>query len=337
MGTLFAFVCNISMRDRSVNVFSSTDAFLPLIEKGEYIPFIPGWKCSTKKVNTKYSIFYFPGKEIKLIYSKDKCSIKLYGPLNYFIDGQAIAYLIYSLLELDRQEYNQTTAHLAACSKNGRAVILLGERGAGKTSILLMLCRDYGYKLIANDIALIGFNKQRGKSFIVDGTKIFGLRHTAAEKNHPDLLKLFPKTIKDSWTTKLFISPYEINVQIENKKVVVSSVFFCHLDSGIRKIFLDRMSGSWIKINLYENFSRYIRGSALIPFLDGKNYSNIGYIPNLDTIEFHQKRINLINYLVNKLGITYISGSDIHKICDIIHKKHRKVAKIFKILNRERI
>lgn len=318
------FICNISMGGSvSVNIFSRIDSFLPLfLGRGEYIPFIPGWRCATKKAKTKYSIIYIPSKRSNLIYSGSRLSVKVYGEQEYFNDGQTIAYLVYSLLEVDRQKNNETTVHLTACSKNGEGIILLGERGAGKTSILLALCRKYGYKVIANDLALLSFDKKRNHIFINDGTKIFGLRHTAAKMHHPDLLRFFPEKIKDSWTTKSFILPQEINVFVENKKTIINKVFFCHLHANKEeKFFEGKMLGSWIKVNLYENLSRYIRGSSLIPFLGGIGDNSIGYIPPLDQLKFHQQRVTLINYLVNDLGIIHISGGNLQEMCDFIDNK----------------
>ncbi len=317
------FVCNIAMGDRSVNIFSRIDSFLPsFLGRGEYIPFIPGWRCKTKKAKTKYSVTYIPAKISNLIYSDNRQLIKVYGESEYFSDGQTLAYLVYSLLEVDRQKNSETTAHLAACSKNGKGIILLGERGAGKTSILLALCRKYGYRVIANDLALLGFDKKHNLIFINDGTKIFGLRHTAAKMHHPDLLKFFPKKIKDSWTTKSFILPQQIGVSIDDKKTKVDKVFFCHLHANKKEHFFDeKMSGSWIKVNLYENFSRYIRGSSLIPFLGGIGGNSIGYIPPLDQLNFHKQRVRLINYLVNDIGITHISGGNLQELCDFIDNK----------------
>lgn len=84
------------MGDRSVNVFSRVDVFLKYLSgKGKYIPFIPGWKFSKDKINTKYSIFFFPSKRSNLIYSSDLQSIKVYGNIKYLSDGQTLAYLIY--------------------------------------------------------------------------------------------------------------------------------------------------------------------------------------------------------------------------------------------------
>ena len=223
---------------------------------------------------------------------------------------------------MDRQKHNETTAHLAACSKDKKGIILLGERGAGKTSILLELCINYGYKLIANDLGLLHFDKKLGCVFINNGTKIFGLRNTIAKMHHPDLLRFFIKDITDSWTTKSFILPDQIDVFVENNKTTIYKVFFCHLYADRNeKIFFNRMFGSWIRINLYENFSRYIRGSSLIPFLDGMDGNSIGYIPSLDQLKFHKQRVEFINYLVNDLGITYISSGNLQQVCNFIDKQ----------------
>jgi hypothetical protein len=313
------FCCKISMGKYAVNIFSDKLDFLPsLKEKGSFIPFIPEWKCdNTMKPDTP-ALIYQSGAKTRLKFSLGRGACILQGPIRYFKDGQTIAYLAYALLERERQINSETTIHAAGASYKGRGILLLGERGAGKTSLLLKLCRDYGYKLVGNDLCLLKFDKNVIK--FCGGTKIFGLRQFAVKINHPDLLQYFPKFTKDSWLTKSFITPETLSVDIEKQTLPIYKVFFIHLDStGEEPIYSEYMTGSWIKCFLYENLSRYIRGSAIIPFLDNQNFRKIGYLPSLDEPNFHKKRVAIINHLIDKIRVRYVSGSHVGTMSKCIH------------------
>lgn len=307
------------MGRHAVNVFSDRTDFLPsLMRDGSFIPFIPEWRCDTKIASSAPSLIYRSAKNPRLKFSLNRKTCVLQGPIANFRDGQTIAYVAYALLEKERQINGEVTIHAAAASYKNKGVLLLGERSAGKTSVLLNLCRNYRHKIVGNDLTLLKFN---GKFITIQGgTKIFGLRHFAAKINHPDLLKYFPQRVKDSWSTKVFLHPEALDVESEKRRPRVSKVFFLHLDStGKEPIHYENMSGQWIKIFLHENLSRYIRGSALTLFLDKKHLKHIGFLPSLDEPKLHKRRTALINYLVDTLKIKFISGSNVDKLSELIH------------------
>ena len=62
--------------------------------------------------------------------------------------------------------------------------------------------------------------------------------------------------------------------------------------------------------------SRIIRGSAISLF--GKQNNILGYIPSLDTPQFHQGRVDTIEFILNKIRVWNISGGNIDQICEAI-------------------
>lgn len=312
------FLCSVWMDDQSLNFFSTVN-FLPVFENvnNSYIPWIPGWRIKRKISKSEYSIFYSPSAR-KLVYYNNK-SLIVKGPIREFLDGQALAYLIFWLLEEERQYKGIFTAHGAAISRS-KGILVLGERASGKTAISLSLCLKYGYKLMANDLVMIGYNRAIKEGMLYNGTKIIGLRLVTVRENFPYLLSKFNTKNRDSRYNKIFLSAKEMGIKIEIHPKKLSKVFMVYLDATKKDtLTVEKLDGFWIKNYLYENFSRYIRATAIMAF-GAKNKDFLGYLPSLDNLTFHNNRIALINYLVNDLKIVKVSGGNLEKIAQYINR-----------------
>jgi len=314
------FKCCIAMGPHSVNIFSEADDFLPFFEgKGTYIPLIPGWKVDYFPGKSKYSIIFIPDSKTEFIYSEECKSLIVRGEIEDFRDGQALAYLGFWMMEAQRQRDSMVTCHAAALSTlENNGVLLLGERGDGKTSVAVALGRNYGYKLLANDLAIVGYTKETQSATIYDGTKIFGLRLSAVRGRFPELLYLFTDQTQRSWVTKATVCSKEIGIEIENNPRPLKKVFMVHLDSTkTDKLSICKMDDLWVRNYLYENFSRYVRGTAIMAF--GKKSGDfLDYMPSLDTKEFHANRLSLIRHLIRDIEIWNISSGNLDEICDAI-------------------
>lgn len=314
------FLCALSQGPHSVNVYSSQAKFLPFTEDNtaKYAPWIPGWRVDSSPQSTDYSILYCPSQESGLRYFKKQKTLLMHGQEEEFSDGQAIAYGSLWLNEVQRQKEGMVLTHGAALSNDDGGVLILGERGAGKTSVCLELGRKYGYKLIGNDLTILGFNQTFDQITICDGTKIFGLRLQAVRSNFPDLLYLLPEQDRRSWNVRAFVSPESLGVETEKEPRSLKRVFMVHLDnSGVDKLSFYKMDELTIKNFLYENFSRYIRGSALLLF-GQRSKGPLGYLPSLDSEELSNFRWSLINCLINKLEIINVSGGNLQEIAAFI-------------------
>lgn len=318
-----SFQCAIGMGPYTVNIFSEYGDFLPFFEgKGvNYLPWIPGWRVDHYPTASDYSIVYLPEEICQFDYDELAKQLIVHGRPEEFYDGQALAYLGFWLTEAQRQNNSIMTSHAAGLNHNGKGILLFGERGDGKTSVALALGRSYGYKLIANDLAMVGYNPENRKGIIYDGTKIFGLRLSAIRGRFPELLYLFPDQSQRSWTTKAFVSPQEIGIEIENEPQPLKKAFMVYVDSTkTDSLSVYRMDDLWIRNYLYENLSRYLRATAIVPF--GANSSDfLDYLPSLDTPQFHQNRLQLIRHLVNDVEIWNVSSGNLEEIRDFIHQE----------------
>ncbi len=181
------------------------------------------------------------------------------------------------------------------------------------------LCQRYGYKLIGNDLLILRSPKRDSVATICAGTKVFGIRYAVASSRFPYLLPRFGAPVGDGWRTKVFCSPEELGVHIEETEVGIRAALFCHVgECGDRNVHAARIRDPWIRYNLYENVSRYIKGSALVHSLNGDAFTNIAYSPAVDSGEFHSCRVTLVNHLVDEVGITAVSSNELASVCDLI-------------------
>lgn len=314
------FRCCIAMGPHFVDIFSEADDFLPFFEgKGTYIPIIPGWNVNYFPNKSGYSIIFIPDSETRFDYDNESNSLTVRGEIEDFRDGQALAYLGFWMMEAQRQRDSMVTCHAAAVSTpDNNGIFILGERGDGKTSVVLALGRNYGYKLLANDLSIIGYNKETEGAIIYDGTKIFGLRLSAVRGRFPELLYLFSSQTQRSWTTKATVRPETIGIKVENSPQLLKKTFMIHLDSTkTDKLSIHKMNDLWVRNYLYENFSRYLRATAIVAF-GGKSGDFLDYMPSLDTREFHENRLQLIRHLIHNIEIWNVSSGSLDEICEAI-------------------
>ena len=172
-------------------------------------------------------------------------------------------------------------------------------------------------RLLANDIAIIGYDEKLMK--IHEGTKVVGLRYATVRAQYPELKRFFPEgTNKESWTTKVFLEPSSLGIHTESRAVYCTKAVMVHLDSsGKDKLSVTRTGGSIIRLLLYEDLSRNIRGVTL-PFIGGERFDYMDYMPSFDRREFHEFRVALINHLLDDIGLYYISSGNMEEIASAV-------------------
>lgn len=239
-----------------------------------------------------------------------------------------ILYMGFHFLEKQFGEMGLCSCHSACVSKDGKATLLVGEAGAGKTSLAVNLCNNYGYSLISNDMTLIG--KENDTIYAYGGTKFINLRLLSVKSNMPFLLYLFENSNKDSWTNKISLMARDIDIKEEYSKLPIKNVLFIHVDN--RDKYKESNGDSWRNnFLMYQNTSSHIRGTAAT-FIDKRGYP-IGYIPSFETKETYEKRIDLINTINGLKNYKYVSGS-LEEIIDLINRLNG-IKKDIRILERK--
>ncbi|HMO01547.1 MAG TPA: hypothetical protein PKD37_05310 [Oligoflexia bacterium] len=306
------FQCSVYMKEEGVNVYSESNRIIHLLE-GDFAPFIPEWRVEKKAGNQlpRLDCCFDKKQEIKI---GENDSFFISGAFEEFLESHTIPYFIHYILEGQRSKKGKTTIHAAAVSKNGKGVLILGKQGSGKTSITLELCRKYGYSLIGNDLVLI--SSQNNIGYLYGGTKVFRIRATTIKYYNKDLEKFFLPSSNDEWTRIAIVRPQEIQVITEKSVVPIQAVYYVHLYPSEYRFIVKEVERLFSRVYLYQIFSEYIRGSAIIPLI-GKDLRFGDYIPSFDTREAFAKRIKLIDWIIDNKNYKYIAG-ELVDICNFI-------------------
>lgn len=239
------------------------------------------------------------------IYS-DK-SVRLIVPLEQLRTGEFLLYAALPFLEVLHQRKRMVTMHAAAVELGGRAILLLGKAGAGKTSIALSLCRNHRARLIGNDVVKVGIARGSGSITALSGSKYFFLRQESIKRNIPNLLSLFPQSEKDPWTHKIYCLPDMLGIAVCIDKPSIARSYLVHVDETMEELYTTSADKTDTRLYLNENMSRYIRGTAIALFADNSRF--MGYVPSFDTSDFFNMRVELTENLISQSKMRYLSGN----------------------------
>jgi hypothetical protein len=226
-------------------------------------------------------------------------------PLTKLQTGELLLYAALPFLEVLCQRKSIVTIHAAAVELFGKAILLLGKAGAGKTSLALSLCRNHQAKLIGNDIVKVGL--LGGKAIARAGSKYFFLRKESIKRNIPDLLSLFPQSEKDPWTHKIYCLPDKLGVATRDECLPITQSYLVHVDETMECLYSTNADRMDTRLYLNENMSRYIRGTAVALFSEQSHF--LGYVPSYDTSNLFAMRVKLMEALIADTGMMYIAGN----------------------------
>lgn len=296
-------VCSVLSCGVVVNFASSIDLY-PLFNALSTSSYVPDMKVQNGRVASRPTLVYTDTTgDTHLRFASTR--IEVGYPWEMMRAGEALLYLSYPLMELQRQKQSDLTAHAACVSIDEEGILLLGKEGSGKTSVAIDLCRRYGARLIANDLCVLG---SRSDTVIArGGTRFFYLRRESMERNLPDLLRFFTRTSADPWLDKVKVAHGEIGVQCDETEVRIRSAFMLHVD-GTKDSTVYMPADSLVtRLYLNENFSRYIRSSCTV-MIGGSNLGYLGYIPSLDQKGFFPMRSRLMEGIIGGCALEYVSG-----------------------------
>lgn len=320
------FRCSVQICRHSVGIYSQTDHFLQFFQgkaQKDYTDDIPGWGVLEYPIEGQPKVVYKSAEVNNFSYFPNSKTLLVKASEADIQDGQALAYLSYWLTEGERQRDSNFSLHAAALSVENRGILLLGYRGAGKTSTLLNLAKKYNGELIANDLCILSHDAKEQQVVLEEGTKKVRLRLRSVLNSFPELVDHFPDTKRPAWTTKVLVEPDLLGIRLAQAPKVLSQAFIVHLSSiDDNGLIVKRVQGIEPYFELYENLARIIRGSAITIFCGDENI--LGYIPSLETEQTHQNKVDLLNHLIKERGIWSVSGGNLDKICDKINEITQK-------------
>ncbi len=226
------FRCAVWMNEYGINVYSNCSSIGDLLKDKSFVHLIPGYRYNHERSNAGYSLRLHIGENypFSVEVSDDRRTFAVQGTKQELSDGSTIPFLVHYALEPQRLRDGQITMRGAAISKNGRGVLLLGNSGAGKTSVCVELCKKHSYSLIGNNVVLLGIESQQG--FLYGGEKVLRFRLATLKRYNTDLKWIFGKIESDAdeWTTTASALPSKIGIPLEQqKRVPIETILFLHL------------------------------------------------------------------------------------------------------------
>lgn len=229
-----------------------------------------------------------------------------------------LPHLIYSLGELPRQrEQESVTIHAAAlAAPDNKGVLILGDKGRGKTTLAIQLGIQHRYRLIGNNLVIVGRDKKEIN--LVTGTKSLVAR-VAALKDVSALTNFFIDLNGSGHEQKKTFKPEELGIVRQSCCIPISTVIRVHIHP------LEQHAATVTSINepnterlrLFENFSRYIRGVSTPLILN--NSSVEGFTPSLDDSILSKMRSDLIESIL-KLNFQYVSGNFVEAVAEKVNQ-----------------
>jgi hypothetical protein len=268
---------------------------------------------------------YVPSEDIDIQYLEKEKTLIIEGPIEIFGQGTALTYCAGYMAECMRSNNSHLMLiHSAAVSLPDRnySFVFMGEKGAGKTTLALRLCHQYGFGLIGNDQIYLGLNAE-DQLVTHGGNAWFDVRETAT-KMDPYLAKvarLGQSALKPSWNNKLRIKPEDISVYSLDIEQPIKSIFHIRVDHTQPDIYISEWKGIQRNLLLHERFGRHVTGQAT-PLMDD-NGNLLGSLPPIDVNSSLRLRDELVGLVINK-GITEIFAPDSNCMIEHILKESEK-------------
>jgi hypothetical protein len=214
-------------------------------------------------------------------------------------------HIIYALSESLRQKLNmQCTTHAAAVSisNSNDAILILGDKGSGKTLTTYALCKYHNTELIGNDLVIVGSNAQN-ELYMHGGTTSFKFRECVVNSFFPELY--FDKDKLDSmekneYESKAVVDARTLAIPVcnERKRIILAVRVNVHV-SATSDFITRNLDKSTESLRLHENLARYIRGQTTPLMLEDGVIS--GYFPSFDCAEAQEIRNKIVSSLSKRI------------------------------------
>jgi len=130
-----------------------------------------------------------------------------------------ITNILGQLLSLACVDNGEFPLHSAVVSRDGKAYLIIGDSGAGKTNLSVVLCKKGNFQWLANDWSAIGIDNN--KAMIVRGHDLINFRKTGFQQ----VVDLIPESIA-----------HQIEAEFQlNSDSVHKSSFFTNEELGLSR------------------------------------------------------------------------------------------------------
>jgi hypothetical protein len=292
-----------------IRCFNSTVKFTSDVPLKDYfeknknqMEFYNGEIYDYNQFETKYELVYINKESLyPIIY--DHSRLIVICPFEK-ISESIILYLGYHLMEYQFGLDGKSSCHSACVIKNNKALLLLGDAGAGKTSVAINMCKNNGYSLMSNDMTLIGVENKN--LYAYGGTKNINLRYGSVEQNMPYLIPYFKGKIDDIWNYKISVQASNIGLDENYEKTQIIGAIYLKVNNQEKDLTITPGDNWRNNFSLYNNLSSHIRGTSAT-FIDKFGHP-LGYIPSFDSLATYEFR-KIIIELIDKSKFYNVSGN----------------------------
>ena len=279
--------------------------------------------CGTSPVNNiiKGTVsFTHSDFAASVTYDRSAKTLRVFADSRKYTGGRAVyymaEYLAACLLALER---GTLMFHAAAVFSphTKKSYIILGGKGAGKTTLTLYLCRELGMHIIANDRVLSGL--EDGKLFTYGGTSWLDVRRTALCASswlmENTRINMPENDNVPSWNSKERILPAELGIMKHSGRTETAKIYHIRKDIHQKNIYCGKWQGVQQSLLLHETFGRSITGQTT-PFLDD-NGNYYGSLPLVEIEALMRARDNFTRHIITA-GVQEIFASSCHEIAEIM-------------------
>lgn len=261
--------------------------------------------------NTQPRVVYSKAEDIAIEFDQTTDTLHLFGPARNFGRGKSLVYIAEYLAVCTLAERRgDFLTHAAATydPSSGRSHILFGEKGAGKTTLAIRICKEGGHQIIGNDQVYIGSDESGIRTS--GGNGWFNVRRTAIDSDEYLKQIIRPEDAdrkKSAWNDKMRLSAEQLGIAVKIGKATVGSIFHIRIDSTQKELHVAPWGGVQQNLIIHERLGRHISGQATPLQDDAGNY--LGSLPLIRYEAAAKRRDDLVRRL-SALGITEVFAPD---------------------------
>lgn len=256
-------------------------------------------------------VVYTKDDDIAIEYNQSTDTLHLSGPTRNFGRGTTLVYLAEYLAActlVERKGIFLTHAAATYNPETNSSQILLGEKGAGKTTLAIRVCKEGGHQIIGNDQVYIGIDTNNVRTS--GGSTWFNIRRTAIASD--DYLRQIIATRdnnreKPAWNDKIKLTPEQMGIARKVGQTVVGHIFHIRIDHTQDTLHAAPWSGVQQNLILHERLGRHISGQATPLQDDAGKY--LGSLPLVKHETTMRRRDELVK-LISSMGVTEVFAPD---------------------------